>query len=146
MQNIDKSVLYGIIGLLLGLIIGCLVGYCMSNSRYGYFNNGMRGDMKGKMMSIHKMSNGTIMEDMDSMSMENMMAEMNKALEGKTGDAFDQAFLSEMIVHHKGAVSMAEMVLKNSKRPELIKLANEIISAQNKEIASMTEWQKAWVK
>ena len=39
---------------------------------------------------------------------------------------------------------MAEDVLKNSQRPELKKLAQEIIQAQKKEIAQMAEWRKAW--
>jgi uncharacterized protein (DUF305 family) len=67
-------------------------------------------------------------------------------LKGKTGDEFDKAFLSEMVVHHQGAVEMAKAVLATSKRPELIKLANDIISAQNKEIEMMQGWQKAWFK
>jgi uncharacterized protein (DUF305 family) len=41
---------------------------------------------------------------------------------------------------------MAQQVLATSKRPELIKLANDIISAQTKEIAQMKEWQKAWFR
>ena len=78
------------------------------------------------------------------MNMDDMMKDMMAKLDGKTGDAFDQAFLSEMIVHHEGAVVMAEAVLKSSKRPELIKLANDIIKAQNGEIVAMKNWQKAW--
>ncbi|MFM2383712.1 MAG: hypothetical protein RIQ72_284, partial [Candidatus Parcubacteria bacterium] len=67
-------------------------------------------------------------------------------LEGKTGLEFDQAFLSEMIIHHQGAVDMAKQVLATSKRPELMKLANEIIAAQTKEIEMMKKWQTEWVK
>ena len=78
------------------------------------------------------------------MGMDQMMDGMMAELEGKTGDAFDKAFLSEMIVHHEGAVVMAKSVLKNSKRPELIKLANDIITAQTGEIGMMTNWQKTW--
>jgi uncharacterized protein (DUF305 family) len=78
--------------------------------------------------------------------MDGMMMDMMSGLSGKTGDSFDQAFLSEMIVHHQGAVEMAQSVLKNSKRPELIKLANDIISAQNKEIDMMKGWQGVWFK
>ncbi len=57
---------------------------------------------------------------------------------------YDLRFIDGMTPHHQGAVVMAGDVLKNSKRPELLKLANEIIKAQEKEIAQMGEWRKAW--
>lgn len=72
------------------------------------------------------------------------MTGMMAGLNGKTGDDFDKAFLREMIVHHEGAVVMAQAVLKNSKRPELIKLANDIIAAQTGEIIMMKNWQQVW--
>jgi len=81
-----------------------------------------------------------------SMDMHGAMASMTMSLDGKTGSDFDKIFLSEMIVHHQGAVEMAQMALKSSQRPELIKLSNDIISAQNKEIEMMQEWQKTWFK
>jgi uncharacterized protein (DUF305 family) len=49
-----------------------------------------------------------------------------------------------MIIHHEGAVEMAEILLEKTKRPELIKLANDIISAQNTEIEMMQNWNKEW--
>lgn len=76
-----------------------------------------------------------------------MQAEMDgmmQALDGKTADAFDQAFLDEMIVHHKGAVAMAEAALKNAKHQEIKDLAQAIISAQNSEIQKMQDWRKTW--
>ncbi|MCE9628778.1 MAG: DUF305 domain-containing protein [Candidatus Vogelbacteria bacterium] len=79
-----------------------------------------------------------------SMSMAEMMASMNAELNGKTGDEFDKAFISEMIMHHQGAVEMAQLALKNAKHAEIKTLANAIISAQNKEIADMKAWQEAW--
>lgn len=82
----------------------------------------------------------------ENTSMNNTMTGMISGLQGKTGDAFDKEFLSEMIVHHQGAVEMAKAVLATSKRPELIKLANDIISAQTKEIGMMQGWQSAWFK
>lgn len=90
------------------------------------------------------MMDGTMMSN--STDMEDMMASMNVALVGKTGDDFDKAFLSQMIVHHQGAVSMAQMVLNTSARPELKKLASDIISAQNNEIQMMKDWQQNWFK
>ncbi|MCU0660448.1 MAG: DUF305 domain-containing protein [Candidatus Pacebacteria bacterium] len=84
-----------------------------------------------------------MMQD-NMMGMQHTMSSMMAELEGKTGDAFDAAFLSEMIVHHEGAVVMAEAVLRSSNRSELITLANDIIAAQTKEIEMMKEWQKSW--
>lgn len=82
--------------------------------------------------------------DHSAMTMEESMAGMTDSLKGKTGDAFDQAFLQEMVVHHEGAVTMAEQVLATSKRPELRKLAEDIITAQTKEIKMMQDWEKQW--
>lgn len=93
---------------------------------------------------MHQMPDGSMMGGNNKMDMNSMMSTMMAGLNGKTGAEFDKAFLSEMIVHHQGAVVMAQAVLKNSKRPELIKLANDIISAQKEEIAKMQGWQKAW--
>ena len=78
------------------------------------------------------------------MSMADMMQSMNAELQGKTGDSFDQAFLSEMIIHHEGAVEMAQLALTNAKHQEIKDLAKAIIAAQNKEIADMKGWMKAW--
>jgi uncharacterized protein (DUF305 family) len=77
-------------------------------------------------------------------SMHGTIADMTGSLVGKTGDEFDRVFLSEMIVHHEGAVAMAELALVNAQNEELKELAREIISAQEAEIAQMRAWQEAW--
>ena len=87
---------------------------------------------------------GMMKKEQHTMDMSSMMAEMNANLAGKTGDAFDQAFIEEMIVHHEGAVDMAELALTNAKHPEIKTLANAIISAQNSEIAQMKAWLSSW--
>jgi uncharacterized protein (DUF305 family) len=113
------------------VLIGFVIGWFAHTAPYG---------MEGAhvMPDNSKMANEKTMGD--------MMHSMSAALAGKTGDAFDKAFLEEMIVHHEGAVTMAEQVLATSKRPELIKLANDIIGAQTKEIAMMKGWLSSWFK
>lgn len=49
----------------------------------------------------------------------------------------DGLFLSLMIPHHRGGVTMAHVVLERSQRPEVRALAESIIKAQESEIALM---------
>jgi hypothetical protein len=76
--------------------------------------------------------------------MESAMHDMTEALEGKTGAAFDQAFLEQMIVHHAGAVDMAAMVQRQSGNAELKVFAQAIAVAQTKEIEQMRAWRTEW--
>lgn len=60
------------------------------------------------------------------------------------GDEFDKAFIEEMIIHHQGAIEMAELTAKNAKHDEIKQLGQDIISAQSKEIDTMKSWQVDW--
>jgi uncharacterized protein (DUF305 family) len=123
------------------LLVGGFAGYWISAGSENRM--GMVGDRDSH--SMHMMPNGETMTSGNaSSSMQATMNSMNADLQGKTGDAFDQAFLSEMIAHHQGAVAMAQLALANAKHQEIKDLANGIIAAQNKEIGQMYQWQKAW--
>ncbi len=62
-----------------------------------------------------------------------------------TTDApFDALFIDSMIMHHEGAIEMAQQAVQDAERPEIQQLAQEIIDAQHQEIAQMQEWRQPW--
>ncbi len=121
-----------IITAIIALIVGAGGGYMLAPEKVAI--------PKG----AHMMPDGSMMSDSPSGGMHSAMGDMMAGLEGKTGDEFDKTFLTEMIVHHEGAVDMAEAALENAKHAEIKTMANAIISAQTEEITQMKEWLKNW--
>lgn len=77
-----------------------------------------------------------------SKALEQANANMHVAMAvDMTGDV-DVDFVRSMIPHHQGAVEMAKIVLEYGKDPEIRKLAEEIIKAQETEITFMEGWLK----
>ncbi len=128
MENKNNILIIGLLTLILGLIIGYFAGA----STYRPF---------GVMSKNYSQTRCTD----DFVGMHGAMSGMTTGLSGKTGDALDLAFLDGMIIHHEGAIEMAQMLLRGTKRPELIKLGNDIITAQTSEIQMMKQWRKEWL-
>ncbi len=75
---------------------------------------------------------------MDHGAMEGMMsADEMASLEKATESPFDTVWLTMMIRHHEGAVTMSKTVAGKGESPEVQTLAASIISAQEAEIAEM---------
>lgn len=81
-----------------------------------------------------------VAHDMDHAEMDGMLSEEQMAeLESAEGDAFDALFLELMVLHHEGAVTMARTELDEGVDPQARELAQEIIDAQEEEIAHMND-------
>ncbi|KKC34377.1 hypothetical protein WH91_03225 [Devosia psychrophila] len=105
----------------------------MQMMQQGMMQDGMTGGVEGK-PAIDGMSEAT-RAYMDAMNM--MNAPM---MEGAQNANPDMAFVLSMIAHHEGAIAMAEAVLQRGSDVEVKAWANEIIAAQEAEIAKMRDW------
>ena len=70
-------------------------------------------------------------------------AVMHERMMAATGTNVDQAYIAKMIEHQRGAVAMAEVALKESRDPEVRRMAQAVIDAQTREIAEMQAWRPA---
>lgn len=106
-------------------------------------NTARQGEsMKGQKDSSAKdggmMMSGNIEKDMS------MMNEMMVTNLGQQDASYDQRFIEMMIPHHEGAIMMAKDALEHANKPELITMAHDVISSQEKEIDQMKAWGVKW--
>jgi uncharacterized protein (DUF305 family) len=94
------------------------------------------GDMP---MPSGDMSGHGSMPGMPGMTgMSGMMSEEDMtALQNAQGVEASKLFLTQMITHHEGAITMAQTEIKDGQYPAAVELAKAIITAQQKEIDTM---------
>jgi uncharacterized protein (DUF305 family) len=94
-----------------------------------------------------------VMDDMNAMGMHESghmgMSEHDMGMDMdmaalENAKPFDKAFIDAMVPHHQGAITMAKAELAKGSQPALRKMANNIITAQTKEMAQMKTWRKDW--
>ena len=103
----------------------------------GMMQGGKHGSMSGSQNMQPKGDTGPSSQAFHGVSMK-----MHSAMDiAYTGNA-DVDFVKGMIPHHAGAIDMAKTVLAFGKDPEVKKLAETIIKAQETEIAQMNDWLK----
>ncbi len=65
---------------------------------------------------------------------------------GLSPDEADRAFLKGMIVHHQGAIDMAQSYLDADfeKQAEVVEMAEGIVTVQDGEVEQMQGWLDEW--
>jgi uncharacterized protein (DUF305 family) len=63
---------------------------------------------------------------------------------GKADKYVDLRYINAMIAHHGGAIALAQQAKEKSKRPEIVKLAEDIIAGEPKSIEELYGWKKDW--
>lgn len=98
--------------------------------------------MPSDMAPNGKMPTGMMPSGMmpSGMPMPGMMSGADMAkLKVATGTGFDKLFLQMMIVHHQGAITMAQAELAHGTNPDAKALAGRIVKTQQAEIAAMQQ-------
>jgi uncharacterized protein (DUF305 family) len=67
-------------------------------------------------------------------------AQMHEKMAAASGQTVDQAYVAKMIAHHEGAVAMAKVALRDSRDPDIRRMAQSVVDAQTREIAEMKAW------
>lgn len=133
-----ESILFGIIGLVTGGLLVMVVASNSVNSNNKTMMGMMGMGQMNKMMEERQDSDG-------NMGMGSSMDDMMVSMKDYSGFEFDKAFINAMIVHHEGAIRMAEQARHKAEHQELKNLAENIINAQTSEIEQMKQWKRDWL-
>lgn len=98
----------------------------------------MRAMMHGQGQGMMGMGTGD--EGPASMAFRGINAKMHRDMAIAYTGNVDVDFVKGMIAHHQGAIDMSKVVLAFGEDAEIKKLAQDIIKAQEGEIAWMKEW------
>jgi uncharacterized protein (DUF305 family) len=62
----------------------------------------------------------------------------------KAAVPYDLMFIDAVVVHHQGAIAMAQPADSNAMHPELKNFARKVMEDQSREVALMTQWRDQW--
>lgn len=152
MNTDNKALVGGLVGLIVGLLVGYWFGQVGGANTF-FMNDRMWSEMEEHMddtfvehdeVGDHMMdwSDDPLIEN--DGAMQHAMDEMMLVTRGKTGEAYEEAFLRAMIVHHIGAIEMAKEMKTQTDRPELKTMADDIIQTQTAEVETMRGWLHDW--
>lgn len=123
----------------LAFLVGGISGYALHGVCNG-FDGSSRFEQRSNDIpyGMHRMGDGNLMGDrsMEGAGMGQMMHMMVTS---------EKSFIEEMIPHHQEAVDTAkEVIARGGTTPEVKTLVENIVTAQEKEIADMKQWYETW--
>lgn len=83
-------------------------------------------------------------DGMKPMRSDGMMDDMMMKKLGQKDANYEDRFIDLMIPHHQAAIMMAKDAIEKSNKSEIKQLAQDIITAQKKEIVQMMDWRNQW--
>ncbi len=141
MKNQSIAIIIGLAVLVIGA-----VAYSFSTSQSSDYSMGMntQDDVPAGM---HRMPDGSLMGNPTNTAAQNYsdMGMMDGMDHSMMMVKSEREFLEGMIPHHQEAVDTAkEVIERGGSTLEIKKLAEDIVVAQEKEIAMMKEWYQSW--
>ncbi len=127
---------------IIALLIGGIGGYSIADKNKSYEERGYNKEVSDNIpIGMHRMPDGTMMGNTDTGmggmgQMDHMMAMMVSS---------EREFIEGMIPHHQEAVDTAkEVIERGGTTPEIKQLVEDIVVAQEAEIAELKQWYEDW--
>ncbi len=118
-------------------ILGGVGGYILNNNSR---DTSLFQSQNAVPSGMYRMPDGSMMGNGGGMSDRNGTGHMMTMMVSS-----EREFIEEMIPHHQEAVDTAnEVIARGGTTPEIKKLVENIVIAQEKEIADMKEWYEKW--
>lgn len=138
-----------VISIGLGVLVLCAIAYSTLGTKSGQDNMGMNMPMNNTdnvPEGMHRMPDGSLMGNPTPAKQADqgmgMMGGMDHSMMMVKSE---REFLEGMIPHHQEAVDTAkEVIARGGSTPAIKKLTQDIVVAQEKEIAMMKTWYQDW--
>jgi uncharacterized protein (DUF305 family) len=126
-----------ILAVITAFLVGGIGGYMLNAQTNNECMMSQNQTNETAQMGTHHMPDGSMMSDDAGLSEKNHMMEMMVSNE--------REFIEGMIPHHQEAVDTAkEVIARGGTTPEITQLVENIVVAQEQEIAKMKGWYADW--
>lgn len=133
-----------IVAAILAFLIGGIGGYTIADKDRSYDGREYNEEVSSAVpMGMHYMPDGTLMGSPTGDTGMGGMSDMDHMMDMMVSS--EREFIAGMIPHHQEAIDTAkEVIERGGSTPEIKQLVENIVVAQEAEIAEMKEWYQDW--